>query len=192
MNNLRFGRVANDNTANYILEKMKVIPKHLIDIVKEQGIKTYCFNESCSPSYIGLREKEIFEDGRTIDEAACFMSDKKAISLFDCDCDEELGYCTTLHEFGHALDYALGIKSGNKNYLSYADNIILKGWQKQRGLDWYANLNPQEYFAQAFMAFFQRNIPLYKSWSYRAHTKEELFLKDNDMFCILKEIGGIK
>lgn len=182
---MKFGRVANENTANYILEKLKVVPKHLIDIVDEQGIKIYCFNKNFYPSYIGLAEKEAFEDGRTTDKTACFMGDKKVISLFDEDCNEELGFCGTLHEFGHALDYSLGIKLGNEGFLSHADKNIFKGWQKQKGLDWYANLNQCEYFAQAFMAFFQDDMPLYKPWSYRAHTKEELFLRDNDMYNLL-------
>ena len=32
---MRFNRVANINTANYTLEKLKVVPKHLINIVRE-------------------------------------------------------------------------------------------------------------------------------------------------------------
>lgn len=182
---MRFNRVANEHTANYMIDRLKVVPKHLIDLVTEQGIQTYCFNEKCYPSYIGLAEKETFDDGRTSDSISCFMSNKKAILLFDYDCDDELGFSTILHEFGHALDYSLGIKSGNGTYLSYTNNNILEGFHQKKGLDWYANTDPCEYFAQAFMAFYEKGLSTYKPWSYRAHTREELFEKDNNMYNIL-------
>ena len=188
---MQFGRVANEHRANYMINKLKVVPKHLIDLVKEQGIKIYCFNEKCYLSYIGLADKETFKDGRTTDETSCFMPVEKAISVFDCDYFEEineLGFCTDLHEFGHALDYSLGAKLGSKYYLSWNNKDILKGWIHDKGLDWYANQNPHEYFATAFMAFYEKGLSTYKPWSYREHTREELFEKDNDMYRIIANL----
>ena len=187
---MRFNRVANINTANYTLERLKVVPKHLINIVREQGIQIYCFNEKLYPSYIGLDEKSIYEDGRSSDETSCFIPSKKVIELFDWDCDEEKGFSVALHEFAHALDYSLGMKIGKDNYLSCVEPKIYKGWQNNKALDWYADLNPCEYFAQAFMAFFQ-DIPTYKTKSYRSHTKEELFLKDNDMYNVILNLNKV-
>lgn len=185
---MKFGRVANESTAIDIKNELSIVPKHLINLVTQMGIQIFCFNESFTPSWIGVQKKITFDDSRTTDETACFLHDKKIISLFDCDVDDELGFSTTLHEFGHALDFALAMKDGKKGFMTDNNKDIIKGWKKQKGLDWYANLNPCEYFAQGFMAYCQANIPLYNPRSYRAHTREELKEKDSDLFYYIQSL----
>lgn len=182
---INFRRVATDLTAEKTVNELKVIPKQLINIACQTGIEIYCFNKSCYPSWIGLMEKDQFDDGRSTDDTACFLTDKKAIILYDWDMDEEEGFSTVLHEFGHAIDYALGLRTGKGTFLSTIDSNIYSGWMKGNALDSYADINPREYFAQAFMAYYTNKLTTYKPWSYRAHTKEELFAKDNDMYMYL-------
>jgi len=74
------------------------------------------------------------------------------------------------------------------DHCSMIDPDIIKGWKKQKGLDCYANTNPREYFAQAFMAYMYSNLETYKPWSYREHTSQELKEKNSEMYYYLKNI----
>lgn len=186
---MKFIRVANSETARKTLNELKVIPQKLIDLTSDFGINIYCFNKKLYPSWIGLFQKWNTSDGRNYDETACFSPYHKSIILYDWDFDEsEFAFSTVIHEYAHALDYVLGSKIKKDTYLSEIHPDILKGWKKQKGLDWYANLNPHEYFAQAFMAFFQEDKELYKPKVYYEHTKGELKEKDSNMYYLINNI----
>lgn len=186
---IKFNRVGTTQTARNVLNELKVIPQHLLNITDNFGIHTYCFNKIVYPSWIGLLEKSNTKDGRDYDETACFCSWNKAILLYDWDFDEsEVAFSTVLHEYAHALDYALGSNIKKNTFLSDIHPDIQKGWKKQKGLDWYANLNEHEYFAQAFMAYFQQDKELYKPKKYYEHTYGELKEKDSNMFYLIKGI----
>lgn len=184
-----FNRVANANTARNILNELKIIPKHLLDITNQFGIHTYCFNEKLYPSWIGLFDKVNIADRRDYDKKACFSPNHKSIIIYDWDFDKsEYAFSAVIHEYAHALDYALGSQYKEDAFLSEIDPDIQKGWKKNRGLDWYAKLNSLEYFAQAFMAYFQEGKELYKPKKYYEHTQQELKEKDPDMFYYLKNL----
>lgn len=184
---IKFNRVGTTETARKVLNDLKIIPQHLLDITNEFGVNTYCFNKNIFPSWIGLLEKSNRKDGRNNDETACFCPWSKSILIYDWDFDDsEIAFSTTLHEYAHALDYALGSRIKHDSFLSEIHPDIQKGWKKQKGLDWYANLNEHEYFAQAFMAYFQQDKELYKPKIYYEHTCEELKEKDSNMFYLIK------
>lgn len=189
---MQFERVADIKTANEVLNDINRIPTKALKIINEFGTKIYCFNKDFKPSWIGLIDKsEISSDGRHLNDTSLYLPDDRAILIHDSDLKEEVqekAFSTTLHEIGHALDYALGYKEGYNYAISCFEDRIYKGWQNNKGLDWYANSNPQEYFAQAFMAYCYKDIPLYRPYSYREHTREELIEKDNKLYCYLKSI----
>jgi hypothetical protein len=188
---MRFVRVANAQTASKVLNDLKTIPQKLIDITNEFGTQIYCFNERFKPSYIGLvQEGDHLGDGRSLDEVSHYNHQEKALYIFD-HCIEDIGekaFSTIIHEYAHALDRALGCRIKQNKYLSMVDPDIIKGWKKQKGLDCYANTNPREYFAQAFMAYMYSNLETYKPWSYREHTSQELKEKNSEMYYYLKNI----
>lgn len=181
---MQFNRVANTETARRVLFELKKIPKGLLNITDEFGLQIYCFDKTLYPSYIGLIDKKLLSsDGRSYDDTAYYDPKYKSIFIYDTDFEDigEKAFSTILHEYGHALDDALGTQNDKNSWLSYIDSDIYKRWQQGKGLDWYANTNPLEYFAQAFMAY-MNDIGNYKSWSYREHTRRELKVKDTDMF----------
>jgi hypothetical protein len=188
---MRFVRVANNQTASKVLNDLKMIPQKLIDITSEFGTRIYCFNDRLKPSYIGLVDKDDkLNDGRSLDETSHYNHQKKAIYIFDY-CIKDMGekaYSTIIHEYAHALDHALGCKIKQNEILSMVDAGIIKRWEKQKGLDCYANIDPLEYFAQAFMAYMYSNLETYKPQSYREHTRQELKEKDSDMYYYLKNL----
>jgi hypothetical protein len=170
-------------TAIKTINELRIIPQKLLDLTTQFGINTYCFNKQLYPSWIGLMKKSNTFDGRSYDETACFLPWHKSILLYDWDFDEsEYAFSTAIHEYAHALDYSLGSILKSDIYLSEIHPIIQNGWKKQKGLDLYANLNPHEYFAQAFMAYFQKDKGRYKPKIYYEHTCEELKSKDSDMY----------
>lgn len=186
-----FNRVANIDTARDVLNELKKIPQNLINITNEFGLQICCFNEKFKPSWIGLcDESALVSYNRNANETACYRHKKRCIWIFDKDFEDigEKAYSSIIHEFAHALDHALGHKMGKNNFLSMVDSNIFTGWEKKRGLDWYANINPLEYFAQAFMAYIYSDKETYKPWSYREHTQQELKEKDSDMFYYLKNL----
>lgn len=186
---MQFNRIANIETAHKVLNELKVIPEKLLKITDEFGLQIYCFNKILYPSYIGLIDKNLLtSDGRSYDNTACYNPKYKSIFIYDTDFEDigEKAYSAILHEYGHALDNALSIKQGKDDWLSYIDQDIYKGWKQGKSLDWYANTNPLEYFAQAFMAYlYDLN---YNPWSYREHTKAELKEKDPNMFYYLQAL----
>lgn len=187
---MKFNRVTDSETARIVLNELKVIPPKLIDITNEFGISVYCFNKNYKASWIGLCDKnEDLNDGRLIDEVSCYMPQYKAIIIYSPDIkddEDEDAFSTIVHEYAHALDDALGNRNGKKDYLSYINTDIYKRWEQGKGLDCYANINPVEYFAQAFMAYIMDKN--YKPWSYREHTRQELKEKDGDMFYYLRDL----
>lgn len=187
---MKFNRVANSETARKTMNELIKIPQKLIDLTTDFGIGIYCFDQTLYPSWIGLFENIVtLSHNRSIDNTACFSPYHKSIILYDWDFDEsEYGYSTTIHEYAHALDYVLGSKIRKNSYFSEINIDILKGWNQQKGLDWYANRNPHEYFAQAFMAYLYGDKEKYKPKIYFEHTRQELKLKDPDMYYILKNI----
>ena len=186
---MRFDRVANKETAIKTIKELEIIPQKLIDLTTQFGINTYCFNKQLYPSQIGLLNKINTPDGRSFDETACFIPWRKAIALYDWDFDEsEYAFSTVIHEYAHALDYTLGSILKEDTFLSNINPIILNGWKKQKGLDWYANLNPHEYFAQAFMAYYQKDKYRYKPKIYYEHICEELKDKDDDMYYFIDNL----
>ncbi len=189
---MRFERVAQIKTANQVLHELQRVPKKALKVVNDFGIKIYCFDKDFKPSRIGLCNKnDISDDGRLWDDTACYGLKYKAIFIHQHDFEEEKNekdFSGIIHEIGHALDHALGNKLGKNNYLSHIESKIYTGWQNDKGLDCYANSDLAEYFAQAFMAYCYTGLENYKPWSYREHTKEELRIKDNDMFCFFKSL----
>lgn len=189
---MRFERVAQIKTANQVVRELQMVPKKALEIVNDFGTKIYCFDKDFKPSWIGLVDKcDTSEDKRSLNDTSLYYLKYKATFIHEIDLKEaenEKAYSTILHEFGHALDHALGNKNGEDCYLSYVEPKIYEGWQQDKGLDWYANLDPAEYFAQAFMAYCYTGLENYKPWSYREHTREELKLKDSDMFYFLKSL----
>ena len=180
---MNFSRVANKETAIKTIKELEIIPQKLIDLTTQFGVNTYCFNKQLYPSWIGLLEKRNIPDGRSYDETACFIYWRKAIVLYDWDFnDSTYAYSTVVHEFAHALDYTLGSILRKDTFLSNINPIILNGWKKQKGLDWYANLNQHEYFAQTFMAYFHKSNYRYKPKIYYEHNCEELKERDSDMY----------
>jgi hypothetical protein len=145
------------------------------------------FSKNYKPSWIGLLDKnDKFTDGRFVDETAAYFAKDKSIFIFEDDVKpygKEKAFSTFLHEYGHALDHALGVS----NFISYLDDNIYRGYENQKGLDSYANLNSAEYFAQAFMAYTQ-DKSTYKPWSYREHTRLELKQRDRNMFDYFKAL----
>jgi Mlc titration factor MtfA (ptsG expression regulator) len=186
---MNFIRVANKETAIKTIKELEIITPKLINLTTQFGINTYCFDKQLYPSWIGLLKKSNTFDGRSYDETACFLSWHKSILLYDWDFDEsEYAFSTVIHEYAHALDYTLGSMLKEDTFLSNIHPTIYNGWQKQRGLDCYANLNPREYFAQAFMAYFQKDKERYKPKKYYEHTCEELKEKDNDMYYFIDNL----
>ena len=193
---MRFNRVANDETARYIVKSLEIIPPKIKRLVDETGMQIYCFNETFKPSGIGLLSpsEAYSDDGRSENETSAFYAGGNITCLFDDDIyfsirNEEKAFSTILHEYGHAVDYALAQKEKSKNYfLSCDNNVIRKGWEKRFALDEYADKAPYEYFAQAFMAYFNDMVG-YKPWSYREHTRLELMQRDRNMFDYIKALA---
>jgi len=193
---LKFNRVANDKTARYIIQSLEIIPPKIKRLVDETGMQIYCFNEGFKPSTIGLLSPSaaFFDDGRSANEISAFYAGSNITCLFDEDIyfqvrNNEKAFSTVLHEYGHAVDRALALKGRSKEWMnSDGDRNIITGWRKGYALDEYAAINPREYFAQAFMAYFN-NLIGYKPWSYREHTRLELMQKDRNMFDYLKELA---
>lgn len=187
-----FDRVANLKTSSKVLNELEMIPSKALQILNEFGVKIYCFDNNFKPSCIGLIDRELVaEDGRSLNETSLYLPKHKAILIHDCDIEEEkneIAFSTILHEIGHAFDHALGNKIGGNKFLSYIEPKIYEGWQNNKALDWYADINPCEYFAQAFMAYVNTGIGNYKPLSYREHTIEELKIKDSDMFYYLNSL----
>jgi hypothetical protein len=190
--------VANDKTAHYIVKSLEIIPPRIKRLVDETGMQIYCFNEKFKPSTIGLLSSsaEFFDDGRSANEASAFYADGNVVCLFDKDVffseqNSEKAFSTVLHEYGHAVDYALALKNKSKYwYNSSDDESIFAGWKKHLALDEYAETNPAEYFAQAFMAYFN-DLTGYKPWSYREHTRTELIQRDRNMFDYIKGLTNL-
>lgn len=193
---MRFNRVANDKAAYYIVQSLEIIPQKIKRIVDETGMQIYCFNKGFKPSKIGLlSSSEVFEDGRSGNETSAFYACGNVMCLFDEDIyfpvrNDEKAFSTVLHEYAHAVDHALAVKDNSRSfYLSCDNKFIRRGWEKHLALDEYADTNPAEYFAQAFMAYFMDRTG-YNPWSYREHTRSELMKRDRNMFDYIKAIVG--
>ena len=185
---MRFNRVANDETARYIVQSLEIIPPKIKRLVDETGMQIYCFNEKFKPSEIGLLSPSATSfDGKPENEVSAFYADGNITCLFDEDIyfpvrNDEKAFSTVLHEYGHAVDYALALKNKSKYWYNSSDEeSIYAGWEKHLALDEYADTSPAEYFAQAFMAYFMDRVG-YKPWSYREHTRLELMRRDRNMF----------
>lgn len=189
-----FDRVAEFKTANQILNESKIIPKKAMEFVNDFGTKIYCFNENFKPSTIGLTDKEAMtDDGRKYDDTSSYWPKYNAIFIHQKDLEierDEIAFSTIIHEFGHALDLALGNKLGKDTYLSCIEPGIFKRWRDSKALDYYGNINTVEYFAEAFMAYCYKGLENYKPWSYREHTISELKNKDSDMLYFFDSILG--
>ena len=193
---LRFNRVANDETARYIVKSLEIIPPKIKRLVDETGMQIYCFNKGFKPSAIGLLQPySTFADGRSEDEISAFYAHGNVICFFDEDVfypeqNNEKAFSTVLHEYGHAVDHALAVRNDPESFfISYGNGTIREGWEKHKALDEYADTNPMEYFAQAFMAYFMdrtRYIP----WNYREHTRLELMRRGRNMFDYIKSLAG--
>jgi hypothetical protein len=176
---LKIKRTVDDDFVNKVEEALSPIPDHLSLFLRDKGIGFYLLNTTISPRYIGIKTFSPIDCdqnsllGRDPNLTSCCsyeMKDNKIgieIRLFDRKPD------IIRHELGHALDAAL-------DFISYQH--IFKG----EPLDWYAAINPQERFAQAFDAYF--TDPEAKIHSEFTHTKLELFQKEPDLFQLIDAI----
>lgn len=177
-----------------VLNELNQLPKAVIRLIQEYGTKIYYLNKKYPASWIGLIEKGLNAScNRKLNEVSCHLSAQNAlVILTDCmheiDRTKEQVFSVTLHELGHAFDMAAGCKFGYKDYLSIGNLDIQKRFNKGKGLDWYANTTPMEYFAQAFMAYFMQGKERYIPVSYREHRQEDLKEHDPDMFYFLDNL----
>jgi len=192
---INFGAIASKNLADYVIKQMSKVPKHLIDIVNKSGVKFYICDNKTNVLTLGLKKKEELklEDGRSLINTSHFSAENKSIILCKHTYDDykEEGYetetyQTAIHEFAHALDFALTVNNSDYWFHSEENEDIYKSWKNGKSLDWYAALNPMEHFAQAFMAYTNDN--LHKTKSYMQHTRKELKQKDKDMYYYLEDL----
>jgi len=175
---LNIQRTVNDKFVDKVKEALSPVPDHLSLFLRDKGVKFYLLNESLSPQYIGIKtfSPSDFNSetilGRDVNLTSCciyeFETKKIEIRMFDTDPTD------IRHEFGHALDGAL-------DFISYRHSF------QGEPLDWYAAINPQERFAQAFDAYF--TDPETKIEDEFTHTKLELFQKEPDLFRLIDTIA---
>lgn len=169
-----------------ILSKISLPIRKLVEL--DFGLAVYGFDNNLKPSWLGIRGE--FDDsvafGRAIEDCSCYAWDLRSILIHEKDLDE----ATVFHEYGHALDWALGFRAGQNRPISSSLEEIIRAFKKGCALDWYAAINPQEYFATAFAAYI--NDLGDRLGTFAAHTRAELKEKDPMMLKFFEKFEEVK
>lgn len=91
-------------------------------------------------------------------------------------------YNVAFHEFGHLIQWLLTTEQNTELM-----HLYTKAKTEKRTLDWYADLNVQEYFAQGIEAYLsEKKLP--KQSDATNNTKQELLTRDIDLFNFIESL----
>lgn len=159
-------------------ETLRLFPKHLLDLAESKriSVRLLKWGEHYAQASGELSRLQIDVDAWPAPPAGLFVVSERTVYL------RSRSAMTVAHEFGHALDCALG----DGVYLSSIEPAIRAAFSGARSfVTPYAATGVDEYFAEGMRAVAQANDPA-ADWP-RA-TRESLYTKDPVLFEILSKI----
>ena len=181
-----YERVIRPEIARKINHMLDKIPQGIRQIVEfKYGAKIYICTRNYRGSFFTGEDYDIESrlDDPDLLTLAHFSSPERAIFMYDFNIEEVernqiLAYDPFLHEYGHALDFALGEISCHELY----------EYCHQRGLDWYGNLNVYECFAEAFATYFLKPPENYKPRHWFEHLPTGLKRQNPVLYTFFKSL----
>jgi hypothetical protein len=136
-----------DRRVDDVRHVYSLFPSHLQRRIRRVSGGVWIWETPWLPSYYGIVEKGRRCGNKLMDsnQAAWFNPDDCIIYMPDT-----MGNQVLLHEFAHLLDHALA-KDGYFYFTTSKD--FHRVWKRGTPINWYAAINPREYFAEGVTAY---------------------------------------
>lgn len=173
--------------ANRIYYDIIKLPESLIDLIRDGGFQIYIVDRD--PKWIGIKgsEDRIGEEYKY----SCYCDYINHLIVMNSQSFDPADlFSTTIHEIAHALDHVITDTLKTNFWFMSEDHIRFPVWDmycNDNALDWYADINSREYFAQALEAYHQPERTKHYQSYYYEHTIDELAYKDPDLFRFIQE-----
>lgn len=166
---------------NDVRHVYSLFPSHLQRRLRRSCGGVWIWETPWLPSYYGIVEKGMRCGTKLMDsnQVAWFNPDDCIIYMPDT-----MGNQVLLHEFAHLLDHALA-KDGFFYYTTSKDFHRL--WKEGNPINWYAAVNPREYFAEGVTAYMLQDLQG-RTDDGRQVDRYGLKLRDPKLYALLESV----